>query len=191
MKLLNLKVTTLLVALVLAPSAMAQNVMMSEDAAMKNFKEAAKLFREGEVDTTEPVNKVDAEKNTAEKVKSKSKVSIIKQQEIDLYEQGFGTEYQSIEDIDVSINIENETIENVVKRIIEGSREKSGKWIVKWRVSSESSYVLSERVNLTAETNLSNFMSYLVDRVNNMTGVKLFVTVFDKSRIILISDTYY
>ena len=89
------------------------------------------------------------------------------------------------------LNLENKTLEQVVGHIVEEARDEAGEWEVKWRVSAENNYILNERVNLIAETSLSEFMSYLVDRVNNMTGIQLFVTVFDKSRIIVISDTYY
>lgn len=190
MKLFDLKITALLVAITVAPSAIAQNVLMSEDAAMNNFKEAAKLFRKNEVgpslEKAEPEALVDSVADIAEETPS-----TIVEADIKIYEDKPAKQYKSIENIDVSVNIENKSIETLVQTIIDQAREETGKWTVKWRVSPESNYILSERVNLTAETNLSSFMSFLVDRVNNMTGVKLFVTVFDKSRIILISDTYY
>tara|TARA_R110000868_G_scaffold218576_2_gene469293 strand:+ start:217233 stop:217814 length:582 start_codon:yes stop_codon:yes gene_type:complete len=193
MKLLNIKITTLLVAILLAPSAMAQSALISEEAAMKNFKEAAKLYRKDDVDTAEPeVKKADENPQTAkEDVKESEAIAVIDQKTIDMHSNTSVVDYEPIENIVVSVNIENKTLQEVVTQIIDQAREEAGEWTVKWRVSPESTYILNERVNLTAETNLSNFMSFLVDRVNNMTGVKLFVTVFDKSRIILISDTYY
>ena len=100
------------------------------------------------------------------------------------------TAYLPLEEVRIAIDIENLPLEEVVTRIISEAEEKTGPWNVKWRLGEENDYLMNERVNITAETDMGQFMSYLVDRVNNLTGVQLFVRVFDASRIILISDTY-
>lgn len=192
MKRLNLQFLS--VFLFLSPVAMAQNTMMSEDEALKNFKEAAKLYRQGEIITEEPLieNAVQKHQNAQKEAVVKNKVApTIDQAKIDAYEYVLDDQYAPIEDIVVAVDLENKTLEQVVSHILKEAEGQAGKWAVKWRVSPENNYILSERVNLIAETNLSEFMSYLVDRVNNMTGIQLFVTVFDQSRIIVISDTYY
>lgn len=217
MKLLNLQV--LIAMMLVAPIAGAQSRLMSEDEALKNFKEAAKLYRQLEENTEEPAVTEDAWTDTQRDVeddllKSESleddmelaadeveqmedelddemSPASIGQPEIDAYNYVAEAEYAPIEDIVVAVNLENQTLQQVVRHIIEEARDEAGEWDVKWRISAENNYILNERVNLIAETNLSEFMSYLVDRVNNMTGIQLFVTVFDKSRIIVISDTYY
>ena len=218
MKLLTVQI---LVALVLAtPVANAQN-MMSEDEALKNFKEAAKMYRQnsGELEaeanegegTSEPLTaeyvlEDDDVEQGAEAMSDKElleddeiaeedldteAVDTIDQEDIDGFDDSALDTYAPIEDIVVAVNLENKTLDQVVQYIVNQARDEAGEWDVKWRVKPENSYILSERVNLIAETNLSEFMTYLVDRVNNMTGIQLFVTVFDKSRIIVISDTYY
>ena len=67
----------------------------------------------------------------------------------------------------------------------------TGKWEVRWRLSPDNHFIVNERVNLTAETTFGEFVEFLTDRVNNMTGVQMFVKVFNSSRLIVISDTYY
>lgn len=207
MKLLNLQV--LIAMMLVAPMAGAQTALMSEDEALKNFKEAAKLYRQDEGSVEEPAlaedemledelsdedadlaveNDDSMEDDSEDEVKDPS---VIDQSEIDAYNYVTADQYAPIEDIIVAVNLENKTLEQVVGHIVEEARDEAGEWEVKWRVSAENNYILNERVNLIAETSLSEFMSYLVDRVNNMTGIQLFVTVFDKSRIIVISDTYY
>ena len=99
--------------------------------------------------------------------------------------------YVPLGDIQLAVDVENETIRQIVDDIIIQGREKAGPWHVKWRLRKENEFLLSEKVNLTAESSFNEFVNYLVDRVNNMTGVHLFVTMFDASRIIVISDTYY
>lgn len=215
MKLLNLQV--LIAMMLVAPVAGAQSRLMSEDEALKNFKEAAKLYRQLDANTDEPEITQDDVQGLNENLSAEAldddllnddtgfnldkndlltdgrveESSIIDQSEIDAYNYVSEDEYAPIEDIVVAVNLENKTLEQIVAHIVEQARDDAGDWDVKWRVSAENNYILNERVNLIAETNLSEFMSYLVDRVNNMTGIQLFVTVFDKSRIIVISDTYY
>jgi hypothetical protein len=200
MKLLNklLKIKISLVALMLlsAPVAGAQSVMMSEDEALKNFTEAAKIYRDGEESLEEPSVEAtlpeDLKNEGTEAVaQTENEVSTINQAVIDAYQYTLEDEFAPIEEIIVTVDLENKTLEQVVEHIIDQARDEAGQWQIKWRVKAEHNYILSERVNLIAETNLSEFMSYLVDRVNNMTGIQLFVTVFDKSRIIVISDTHY
>lgn len=89
------------------------------------------------------------------------------------------------------IDMENVTLKQAVNRIIKQAEEKSGPWQVKWRVAQENKHILEEKVNLTAESTFAEFLEFLVDRVNNMSGVHLFVSIFEASRVIIISDTYY
>lgn len=198
MKLLNTQFSLAVLMLLSAPVAGAQNALMSEDEALKNFKEAAKLYRQDAGSMEEPL--LDDDETSSETTSDESDlmepmedegISTIDQNEIDAYDYKLEDEYAPVEDIVVNIDLENKTLEEVVTHIIDQAADQAGEWKVKWRVSPQNNYILNERVNLIAETNLSEFMSYLVDRVNNMTGIQLFVTVFDKSRIIVISDTYY
>ncbi|MBI1364068.1 MAG: hypothetical protein GC134_08790 [Proteobacteria bacterium] len=103
---------------------------------------------------------------------------------------GMPLEYVSLPDLRVSINVENVPLEDVMKMILDQAQESTGPWSVKWRLSEDNKGIMNERVNLTAETTFDQFMTYLVDRVNNMTGTRLFVRLFDEARIILITDTY-
>jgi len=99
--------------------------------------------------------------------------------------------YKPLAELRVAVDVENETLGDIITGIIQHAETKTGPWRVKWRLQDINEHILREKVNLTAESTFNQFMEYVVERVNNMTGVKLFVTVFDKSRIIIISDTYY
>jgi hypothetical protein len=101
------------------------------------------------------------------------------------------TGYLPISQIRLTVNAERKTLKAIVDDILKQAAPKSGAWNVKWRLSEDNQFLLRERVNLTAETNFEQFMDYLTDRINNMTGINLFVSVFEASRIIVISDTYY
>jgi len=62
---------------------------------------------------------------------------------------------------------------------------------VKFRLTPDNQHLLGEHMSLTAETTLGQFLNLLTERVNNMTGVQLFVNVFDSNRMILISDSVF
>lgn len=94
-----------------------------------------------------------------------------------------------LQDLRVAVDVENQTIREVMNTIMTDAAEKTGPWEIKWRLATANNAILDEKVNITAETTFGEFMDYLVDRINNMTGIKLFVSVFDASRIIIISDT--
>lgn len=103
---------------------------------------------------------------------------------------GFQQDVQ-LSDIRIAVNLENVTLRRAVDQIVKGAENKAGPWQVKWRLQPANSYLLDQRVNLTAESNFGSFLNHVLERVNNMTGVQLFVAVFEASRIIVISDTYY
>ncbi|MEC9291459.1 MAG: hypothetical protein VX730_03570 [Pseudomonadota bacterium] len=101
------------------------------------------------------------------------------------------TSYKDLGDIRVAVNIENATLEQIMEDIVSQAEQKTGPWDIAWRLKNENRYLLDDKVNITAESNFDEFVGYMVDRVNNMSGVQLFVKVFNMSRVIVISDTYY
>ncbi len=98
--------------------------------------------------------------------------------------------YVPLEKVRVNINMEQKTVSEVIEAIIKQAEPRTGPWQVRWRLRPENDFLQKEVVNLTAETSLEDFMNYLVENIVNMTGVKLFVKVFEVSRVIVISDTY-
>lgn len=142
-------------------------------------------------DTNAHISSTDT-KNTLKKIKDvkKEKTASVKQNTFSLTAVD-GADVLRLEDAPVALDVENRTLKDVLDVIMNQARPHTGMWDVKWRLSAENKYLMKEQVNLTAETNFGEFVEFLVDRINNMTGVKLFVTVFNQSRIIVISDTYY
>lgn len=98
--------------------------------------------------------------------------------------------YLPLENLRVNVNFENAALQDIMRYVTAQASDKVGPWEVEWRLKEENRRLLNERVNLTAEANFNDFMGYLVDRVNNMTGIQLFVRVFKVSRVIVISDTF-
>lgn len=96
-----------------------------------------------------------------------------------------------LEDIRLVIDVENTTLRDVFAEIVSQAAQYTGTWTVKWRLKPENMNLLDERVNLTAEAKFGDFVNLLTERVRNLGGVQLFVTAFNESRVILVTDTYY
>ena len=91
----------------------------------------------------------------------------------------------------VSVNYEDVTLAEAVRMIVDDAEDQVGPWDVKFRLTPDNQHLLGEHMSLTAETTLGQFLNLLTERVNNMTGVQLFVNVFDSNRMILISDSVF
>ena len=96
-----------------------------------------------------------------------------------------------LEDIKLVLDVENQTLRSVVQNVVAQAAEYTGPWRVKWRLKPENMGLLDEQVNLTAEAPFGEFFALLAERVKNLTGVQLFVTVFSSARVILVTDTFY
>lgn len=99
-------------------------------------------------------------------------------------------DYLPLGKLHVNVSFENAALQDILRYVLAQASDKVGPWEIEWRLKEENRRLLNERVNLTAEATFDDFMSYLVDRVNNMTGTQLFVRVFKVSRVIVISDTF-
>ena len=97
----------------------------------------------------------------------------------------------ALENIRVVMDVENESLRDVVGRIVGQAAEHTGEWTVKWRLKPENASIPDEHVNLTAEAPFGQFVDLLSERVRNMTGVQLYLTAYNESRVILVTDTYY
>lgn len=96
-----------------------------------------------------------------------------------------------LENIVLVLDVENATLRQVVQEVVTQAAHYSGPWRVKWRLKPENMGLLDEKVNLTAEAPFGEFFGLLTERVKNLTGTQLFVTVFGGARVILVADTYY
>lgn len=194
--------------------------LLSEEAMMKLFKEQSAKFKENggvvaptvsgdKVDTSLEGNRADADefaqpnmvsdavepKNTVDTMSydvsgSKVDVSIVPHGVTLDYTRPIGG-YVPLGDIRLAVDMSNQTLLQIIDEIVAQASVHTGAWHVKWRLRKEHEFLLNEKVNLTAESSFREFIDHLVDRVNNMTGIHLFVTIFETSRVIVISDTYY
>lgn len=171
--------------------------LLSDDAIRKAYQDAAKSYAE-----EHPAQPADVTPSDEQEVdeggllaapmlpEDEADVKIISKEAEVFHSAGNEADYLPLQVVRVAVDVENRTLRDVVSEIVGFAENKSGPWKVKWRLRPENKHILEARVNLTAETTFEGFMNHLVDRVNNMTGVQLGVSVFDMSRIIVISDTH-
>lgn len=182
--------------------------LLSEEEMMRMFKQQSEKFREkretGEVDTM-PSSQETAEQAPAIESPEIKDVKLDEMQEGDValdvsivpehaktvdYNRPMAG-YVPLGDIQLAVDMNNKSLREIIDEIVMQASQHTGDWQVKWRLRKEHDFLLDEKVNLTAESSFREFVDHLVDRVANMTGIRLFVTIFDTSRVIIISDTYY
>ena len=93
-------------------------------------------------------------------------------------------------EVSIRIAYENMTIEDIMNQVAGKVAEQSGAWNVQWRLKEENRGIIDRRVNMNAESSFDEFLSHLTGKINNLTGVRLFVKVFEASRVIIISDSF-
>lgn len=189
--------------------------VLSDDEVLKNFEESRARLKSLEAESAAPTVERDAAQTskasgttkTVEKVKpaemqvaklstkptnpSKELDVMLVPDTVKAFHERELESYKDLGDIRVAVNIENATLKQIMEDIVAQAENKTGPWDIAWRLKSENRYLLEDKVNITAESNFDDFVAYMVDRVNNMSGVQLFVKVFNMSRVIVISDTYY
>lgn len=101
-----------------------------------------------------------------------------------------GTATVPIGKVRLNVALENMPLERVMDNVMQTISARTGEWNIRWRLSTENQRVRTERVNINAETDFETFMAYLMERINNTTGIQLFVKVFEGSRLIIIADNY-
>ena len=188
-----------LISSAFAPSS-AQARVLTDEEVMKNFQSSRELLKSmssGETPVAEKAVKTEPKiAKLSPKVpkvgKSVDEMDVMLVPETaQAFHENEVMSYKDLSDIRVAVNIENATLQQVMEDIVSQAEEKTGPWDIAWRLKNENRYLLEDKVNLTAESNFDEFVGYMVDRVNNMSGVQLFVKVFNMSRVIVISDTYY
>lgn len=94
-------------------------------------------------------------------------------------------------EVPLHVHFENKPLKVVMEDVIQAVSTRTGAWDLRWRLSPDNQFIKNERVNLIAEADFETFTSFVADRIKNMTGIQLYVNVFNGSRIIAITDTYY
>lgn len=94
-----------------------------------------------------------------------------------------------LEQREVLIDVENATLKQIVQEAL--NQVSHGEtWTIRWRLKDENKYLLTERINLTAEVSFDQFVGNMLNTITNITGIRLSTKVFNKNRIIIITDSF-
>jgi hypothetical protein len=94
-----------------------------------------------------------------------------------------------LQDYQVVVHAENESLENILGDIVHSASPFAGQWKLQWKLKSEHQDILDEKFSLNAETTFSDFANYVSSYVFSYRGFKLSFNLFDKERIILVTDS--
>ena len=88
----------------------------------------------------------------------------------------------------VVVHEDQQTLPDIVGKILARAAPFAGPWEVKWKISEENKDILTEKFSLDAETTFDDFVSYLAQYLLNDRGVKVTFSLFDRERVMLVSD---
>jgi len=94
----------------------------------------------------------------------------------------------SLRDYKVVMHEDGQTLPDMLQKIISRAEPFTGRWQVRWKLSAENQELLTEKFSLDAETTFAEFVSYLAQYLLNDRGVKLSFALFDRERVVLVSD---
>lgn len=94
-----------------------------------------------------------------------------------------------LEQREVLVDMQNVTLKQIVQETL--NQVANGEnWTIRWRLKDENKYLLKERINLTAEVSFDQFVTRMLETIRNITGIHLSTKVFNKNRIIIITDSF-
>lgn len=88
----------------------------------------------------------------------------------------------------VTMDADNLPLQRLVQSAVDKVTPYTGPWEVKWKLSRENESLLDERFSLNTDTSFGKFVSYVAGFVMNYRGIQLDFELYDKDRVLLISD---
>jgi hypothetical protein len=98
------------------------------------------------------------------------------------------TDLMSLRDYKVVVHEDGQTLPQMLEKIITRAEPFTGPWEVRWKLKLDNQDLLTEKFSLDAETTFGEFVSYLAQYLLNDRGVKLSFALFDRERVVLVSD---
>jgi hypothetical protein len=88
----------------------------------------------------------------------------------------------------VVVHEDGKTLQELMNEVMTRAEPFTGPWKIKWKISDENKDILSTKFSLDTETSFDEFVSYLAQYLVNDRGVKITFSLFDRDRVIVISD---
>ncbi|HEX2859134.1 MAG TPA: hypothetical protein VHP58_02935 [Alphaproteobacteria bacterium] len=88
----------------------------------------------------------------------------------------------------VVVHEDGKTLEELLGTVLKRAEPFTGPWRIKWKISPENRDIITTRFSLDTETTFDQFVSYLAQYLVNDRGVKVTFSMFDRDRILIVSD---
>lgn len=90
--------------------------------------------------------------------------------------------------VPVIVRANNQTLPDLVESILAQTKPQAGEWHAEFQLTTQNSYILSEKWSLTAETPLEKVLESLTSQIKAAHGVTLTFTQFPQSRLVIVTD---
>jgi hypothetical protein len=88
----------------------------------------------------------------------------------------------------VVVHEDGRTLPEMLGLVLKRAEPFTGPWRIKWKISPANNDILTEKFSLDTETTFEEFVGYLAQYLVNDRGVKLTFSLFDRERILVVSD---
>ena len=143
------------------------------------------MRRSAEVGPAKPGNKLDGE--------------TLRNQDLLLMGEGGGDnqmralpphKWQNIRKVRVQVHVQNKPFQRVIEDVLDRVEPRTGPWRLQWKITRENRDLLDERFSLNTETTFDRFVSSVAAFIQNYRGVELNFELFEKERVLVISDVF-
>ena len=99
------------------------------------------------------------------------------------------TNARTLEAAQITLHEENKTLDAILEKVLADLEPQLGSWDIAWELSSQNARIPQEEWTVAVEASVNEFFQYIIERVYNLHGTSLAFKVFDKSRLIVITDS--
>lgn len=98
------------------------------------------------------------------------------------------TDVATLEAAQLTLHERDRPLKEIIGAILTDLEPQVGKWELQWELDAENLKIPDERWTVAAESTFNEFLRYVVEKVYDLHGVKLSFKVFDRTRLIVVTD---
>ncbi len=96
--------------------------------------------------------------------------------------------YLPLAKVPVVVVAKNETLEQILEKIMKQVKPSAGNWQVTWQLEGKNQYILLETWTMAAEAKFEEIMAFIANKVKETHGISLSFKEFNKNHTLVISD---
>lgn len=98
------------------------------------------------------------------------------------------TDVATLEAAQLTLHERDRPLKDIIGAILTDLEPQVGQWQLQWELDDENLRIPDERWTVAAESTFNEFLRYVVEKVYDLHGVKLSFKVFDRTRLIVVTD---